>query len=63
MDNDEPAPKSDNDLWIAGVCFAQDYGEPSKRIQEQIARRAVKEVINSALEEGVKALGMSAGQA
>jgi hypothetical protein len=36
---------------------------PSKRIQEQIARRAVKEVIGSALEKGVKALGMKAGQA
>jgi hypothetical protein len=59
----ELAPQSESDLWIAGICFAKNYGEPSQRIKEQLGRRAIKEVIYAGLEAGVKALGMKAGQA
>lgn len=58
-----PAPQSKRDLWIAGMRFAEGYGIPSERIREQLAQRAIKEVMMAALEEGTKAMGMRAGQA
>jgi hypothetical protein len=52
----------DSDLWIAGMCIDPSYGTPSKRIQEQMAGRALKEVITIGMEQG-KALEAGAGRA
>jgi hypothetical protein len=52
----------DSDWWIAGNCVLPDYGVPSRRIQEQMAARALKAVLAVAEKEG-RAIAKGAGQA
>jgi hypothetical protein len=51
------------DVWIAGLLFADGYGEPSERIQDQLGDRAGKEVLKYFFEKGITELAKGAGQA